>query len=273
VPGDDLIRADYAHRPEPAYFADHRPDAHQVVWQPDVYTSAGLIAGALGGMTIVDYGCGTAGKLVALADRFQIVGIDYGSNIEWCRRTHDVGRWVEHDFDGDEPVGVDVRGAVVVCADVIEHTTRPALLVAKLSQALNDGALAVLISTPERESTYGLWHAGPPPNEAHVREWTVRELSAFLRRAGLQHGSVGLTRSNTLDNQPNTILCVYVADRDRLEIVEDVLIDAPRPPAPPPPPPPPAPPPPAPPPPAPPPPPPTLTTRVRRRIARRIAGD
>ena len=90
----------------------------------------------------------------------------------------------------------------------------------------------MLISTPERDLTQGLWHHGPPPNVAHVREWNIRELGALLRRAGFEHGSLGLTRSNTVRNVAFTILAAYVSDPAHLTALEDALADAALPPVP-----------------------------------------
>src|SRR4029077_5069503 len=104
-------------------------------------------AAVLGARRILDFGCGTGGKLVALADRFEIVGIDYGPNIEMCRSTYDVGTWLVDDFEAPGAVDVDAAGAVVVCSDVIEHLRRPEVLLEKLRAARDGGALAVLIST------------------------------------------------------------------------------------------------------------------------------
>jgi SAM-dependent methyltransferase len=232
MPDEYEIRSGYTHRPEPEYFADTQTLSEPIVYQPEVYAHAAEAAAALGATRIIDFGCGTGGKLVELADRFEIVGIDYGPNIELCRSTYDVGTWLVDDFDAPGPVDVDPAGAVVVCSDVIEHVRRPEILLGKLRAALEGGAVAVLISTPERELTYGLWHHGPPPNRAHVREWSTRELAALLRRSGFEHGSVGLTRSNTVRNVAHTILAGYVADPARLDTLEDVLVDAALPPIP-----------------------------------------
>src|SRR4051812_7407972 len=113
------LDARYEARLEPNYFVDAELDA---VWQPDVYPEAAAIARAVGAGTIVDFGCGTAAKLVDLASEFAIVGIDYGENIRYCRDHYDIGEWIEADFDADDPVSVEgLDAAVVVCADVIEH--------------------------------------------------------------------------------------------------------------------------------------------------------
>jgi SAM-dependent methyltransferase len=232
MPDSHQIRSGYTHRPEPEYFADTQTLAGRIVYQPEVYAHAAEVAAALGGRRIVDFGCGTGGKLVELADRFEIIGIDYGPNIETCRSRYDVGTWLVDDFETPGAVDVDAAGAVVVCSDVIEHLRRPEVLLEKLRAALDGGAVAVLISTPERDLTQGLWHDGPPPNVAHVREWNVRELAALLRRAGFEHGSIGLTRSNTVRNHAHTILAAYVSDPAHLAALEDALVDAALPPVP-----------------------------------------
>jgi len=253
MPNDATIRAGYRHRPKPEYFADTETTLAQIVYQPEVYAHAAEVAAALGATHLIDFGCGTGGKLGQFANRFEIVGIDYGPNIEWCRQSYDFGTWIEHDLDAPDAVGVDAARGIVICSDVIEHVEHPDVLAAKLRAALNQGALAVLISTPEREVTHGLWHNGPPPNVNHVREWTIRELVAFLRRQGFHHGSAGLTRNNSVENVASTVLCAYVADPVNLPRLEDALIDAERPLAPS-------------------DSPPSKRLRVRRRLARRIAG-
>ena len=97
---------------------------------------------------------------------------------------------------------------------------RPELLVRKLAIALQT-ARAVVISTPERERTWGDLQMGPPPNVAHVREWTLGELAAFLESEGLEHGDMMLTRSNDRENQLATSLAVLVKTEDEAEIVRN----------------------------------------------------
>jgi len=223
--GEYMIRSGYESRPEPLYFVDLDPNT-DIVYQPDVYTHASELASALGAWRLIDVGCGKAGKLVALEEHFETFGIDHGENIAWCREHHSTGVWIEHDLEQPDPIPVDARDSIVVCADVIEHLRQPQHLAAGLLRLLEDGALAVLISTPEREGTYGPWHQGPPPNVAHAREWTIRELTTFLRRIGFRHGTAGLTRNNTAENQSSTILCVYTNNEDMLPLIEDTLIES-----------------------------------------------
>ena len=213
------IRAGYVARAAPRYFLDAEPG---VVWQPDVYAATACAAHALGARRIIDVGCGSAKKLVPLRDEFTLIGIDHGANLDGCRARYPWGDWRHHDLEEAAPLPVsddELDGAVLVSSDVIEHLMRPELLVRKLALALRHGARAVVISTPERERTWGAEQNGPPPNEAHVREWTLAELAAFLESEGLEHGDLLLTRSNDREHELATSLAVLVATESDAETV------------------------------------------------------
>jgi cyclopropane fatty-acyl-phospholipid synthase-like methyltransferase len=87
MPDEATIRVGYTHRPDPEYFADTEATLGRIVYQPEVYAHAAKIAAELGAAQLIDFGCGTGGKLARFAKRFEIIGIDYGPNIEWCRRS------------------------------------------------------------------------------------------------------------------------------------------------------------------------------------------
>lgn len=216
---DYFLPPEYRARLDPSYFAD---TGYEGVWQPDVYPESAALARRLKSRKIVDIGCGTADKLVQLHPEFEIVGIDYGSNIEACRERYDFGSWVEADFDHGQSLGVSNFGsAVLVCADVIEHLVHPERLVGMLSRALDAGADALVLSTPDRELTHGSGNLGPPPNPCHVREWTGAELERFLLSMGLA-GYFGRTRSNDVVPALRTIFAVVPgrAESQRAEVSE-----------------------------------------------------
>jgi 2-polyprenyl-3-methyl-5-hydroxy-6-metoxy-1,4-benzoquinol methylase len=182
----------------------------EVVWQPDVYRAAAIVAARLGARRIIDLGCGNGRKLVELHPAFELVGIDVGANIAGCRERYAVGTWLEHDLDQDASLPLareQLEGAVLVAADVIEHLHRPELLLRVIREAL-DVAEVAIVSTPERLLTHGVRHAGPPPNRKHVREWALDELAAFLAAEGFEHGTLGLTRSNDREGLRDTILAL-----------------------------------------------------------------
>ena len=208
-PGDDLsatavlnqvskykIKPGYVERESPAYFEDV-PDG--IVYQPDVYSLAGLLAQLVKAHYLVDLGCGSAQKLIDTSRRFSLVpiGLDYGANLVHCRNTYREGQWIEADFENPDPnlLGPDVlEQAVIICSDLIEHLRDPTSLVSLLKEWLRFARLG-MISTPERDVRWGVKHNGPPPNPHHIREWNAEELDSYLKESGLTVDFVGLTRS------------------------------------------------------------------------------
>jgi hypothetical protein len=223
MPGPYFTPAQYQSRSKPSYDTD----SGNVVWQPDVYDLTARIGDAIGASRLIDVGCGRAAKLVGHRPRFDLTGIDIATNIDHCRTTYPFATWIEHDLEeaGPLPIDlVDLRESVVVCADVIEHLVAPENLLGALAAALQV-APAALISTPERGLTSGIRHLGPPRNQCHVREWSIREFQAFLNSAGLVHQSLGLTRSNDRADQPHTILAIVARDAKILAEILPIAID------------------------------------------------
>lgn len=203
------IAPGYTSRAEPEY---HRDSGSGIVWQPDVYPVAAAIGGRLCSTRLIDLGCGYAHKLVPLARRFDIIGIDIGDNIAYCRQQHNAGTWIEHDLDEGGPLPVPVDRSVIVCADVVEHLRHPDLLLDTLRETLAD-ADAVVISTPDRELTRGRGDMGPPANPCHAREWTCSEFGSFLQERGFEHFVLGMTRSSDRDRDRRTIFArCYASD-------------------------------------------------------------
>ncbi len=136
----------YESRAEPEYFVD---EALNAVWQPDLYAEAGTVARRCGSRRIIDVGCGRAEKLVALYPEFEVVGIDFGSNILACRKRYPFGTWIEVDLDASRDFGIDdVGGATIVCGDVIEHLVHPERLLQMLtSRDIDRGAAAALFTS------------------------------------------------------------------------------------------------------------------------------
>jgi SAM-dependent methyltransferase len=208
------IRSDYIERPEPEYFDDSAYD-RSIVWQPDVYRDARNTARALAAPVIVDIGAGTGDKLSELTSDFPAIGLDFGANLDTCRARHPNIDWREYDAERDDalpPSTEEVAGAVLICADVIEHVPRPERLLGAVADALDRGAHLCLLSTPDRERTWGPAHLGPPPNPHDVREWTRDELVAFAQAEGIAAGIATWTRAHHLSLTFETIELVLVRD-------------------------------------------------------------
>jgi hypothetical protein len=197
---DYKLKSGYTSRPAPEYLVDLLEDSDGIVGQPDVYTRAAEVAAGLGATRIIDLGAGAGGKLTALAQSFEILGLDHGPNVELARRRFPAGTWREHDLDspGALPLTAEqLRGSVVVCANVIERLLRPELLLENLREIL-PSIEALVISTPDRDLTSGPDDFGPPADRSRVREWNVQEFAALLEAFGFDHGELALTRSDIL---------------------------------------------------------------------------
>jgi SAM-dependent methyltransferase len=207
--GPYFIKHGYRERSDPRY-----DDLTKVgtKWQAPVYRRAAEQARALDAARVIDVGCGD-GRNLSLIEGIAIVGLDYGSNLESARAAHPDVDFIEIDLDADEPaLPLETAGAVIVCADVIEHLRRPERLLARLRRALVEGAQLVLLSTPERDLWRGKAHYGPPPNETHVREWNASELNALLSSMSLV-GTLEVVQSNDLGPDRKTLLATITGVR------------------------------------------------------------
>jgi Methyltransferase domain len=201
VPTRFGLPANYRQRQQPEYFVDETDDG--VTWQPDVYPYAAQLAQHLGRDTVVDIGCGRAGKLTALASaqsNWQFIGVDFGANIRWCAQHLTFGQSIEADLETTTDLAIPVdalRRAVVVCSDVLEHLVRPDVALALIHRltVLGRNAPAVL-STPARERRAGADYLGEPRNPAHLREWTGDEFKSFLAASGFAIQDFQYTRSD-----------------------------------------------------------------------------
>ncbi|WP_441247336.1 class I SAM-dependent methyltransferase [Kitasatospora sp. McL0602] len=204
------IRAGYRHRTTVEYFADTTDD--DVTWQPDVYPYVATLAEHSGFDTLIDLGCGRAGKLAALAAErpdWTYIGVDFGDNLAWSRDNHAFGQWIDADLEKTEllPLAPDLlRRSVVVCSDVIEHLLDPLPLLALTRNLLSDGCSVAVLSTPAREFRSGYDAPGPPRNPSHVREWASDEFQALLRACGFEIHYAGVTRSDDASHGLSTQL-------------------------------------------------------------------
>lgn len=206
-----FLPVDYVPRLEMNYFDDKFSLHESIIFQPEIYPVVESLLQTTGRQRIVDVGCGV-GKKLAEAAAGQKIGIDFGSNLTHCRSAYpDAATWLEVDLSVPVPDDITAQigsGDVVVCSDVVEHIPDPRPLLAFLRCCFEQGAL-VVTSTPERVLVRGADHMGPPPNTAHVREWSIHEYHALLRASGLPPLYLGLTHNNNRDRLLRTIVSVH----------------------------------------------------------------
>ena len=205
------IKLGYASRQNPIYYIDESWAG--VTWQPMVYPFAAERAVRTGCDTIIDIGCGRAKKVARLREEqpsWNFIGVDYKSNIAWCKYNYNFGVWIEADLERPSLLfsDRDLKKTIVICADVIEHLISPAPLLDEIRSLLNNGACEAIISTPERDLTRGTDDFGPPANPCHVREWSTAEFRALLQAWDFRVDHLGLTRSHDAAPDEKTILAV-----------------------------------------------------------------
>lgn len=198
------IREGYTPNLTPKYFIDDQYDGKH--WQPDALPIAAYAANKIGCQRLVDVGCGRGSKLAPYEGEFNLVGIDYGANIQYAQKHNTFGVWIEQDLEQGFQL-LNPRLCVAVCADVIEHLVNPLPLLTSLLDVYYAGG-AVVLTTPDRERNYGADHLGPPENPSHVREWTLAELRNWLALYSLTPLWQGWTLNNDAERKHNTILII-----------------------------------------------------------------
>ncbi|MEZ5617038.1 MAG: methyltransferase domain-containing protein [Rhodocyclaceae bacterium] len=205
-----FIKPEYSPRQETHYFEDVAADETGIVHQPDVYTLAAFLGRKFDCSHILDIGCGRGRKLSSLHPDFKLVGIDFGSNIAYCKKEYSFGEWLEKDlekphYDLLPPHTLDKT--LIVCSDVVEHLSDPGGLLETLSYCLEHAPVAIL-TTPERDLVRGPDDNGPPANPAHIREWNRPELAQLLKAYGFKSAFLGLTCNNSRDLEKKTTLAI-----------------------------------------------------------------
>lgn len=204
------IKKDYKANLQNDYYSDVNEE--DVIWQPDVYGYAIEFARNNGIKNIIDIGSGNGEKLEAFKDEFAITFVDFGSNLDVVKKLFKKSKkkhtFVEQNFEEKFPALPEkiIKDSVVICSDVIEHIRDFTYLLDALVRYSRMTNL-LIVSTPERERTYGYDQDGEPLNRCHVREWNKDELKALFRESGMKF-SIGLTRSNDYTNARATICVV-----------------------------------------------------------------
>lgn len=210
-----FIKSGYVSRSHPSYLIDDLADSKGITHQPHVYPFAAFLARKFGCSRIIDIGCGSAKKLIKLHPEFEIIGIDNGTNIEYCRNEYDFGEWIEFDFEQPKSLTISdkvLQESTIICSDVIEHLVNPSNMHTVLKNWMNYAPVC-LLTTPERDLGRGENDNGPPANPHHVREWNMKELEQFFHPFASQLSFVGLTANNDQEFSKNTIMLVIEKNR------------------------------------------------------------
>jgi glycosyltransferase involved in cell wall biosynthesis len=205
-----FIKDGYHVRETANYFADTLTETEGIVHQPEVYPLAAEILRVLGGNTLIDLGCGRAQKLAQMHPEFDVIGVDFGENLQWCQNHYSFGTWLEHNFDHSPLTSLgnwNLERAALICSDIIEHLVRPEFLL-ETAASLLERAPFILFSTPERDLVRGPDDMGPPINPHHIREWNLAEFRDLLASSGMDIWASGLTVNNDYDWKKRSIAAI-----------------------------------------------------------------
>jgi len=185
-------------------------EVHDVIHQPDVYALVAFLAKKFNCSHVLDIGCGRGYELSKLHPDFALVGVDFGSNIAYCRTHYPFVEWLELDLEQAHPALLPkhvLSKTLIVCSDVIEHLCNPNGLLKTLENCLQYAPVAI-VTTPERDLVRGYDDCGPPANHSHVREWSLSEFSKLLKEFSFNIAFLGLTFNNNRDFEKKSIMSI-----------------------------------------------------------------
>ena len=123
--------------------------------------------------SILDIGCGSGFKLVKYLYNRTTIGVDIAETCARLQKRYPRRPWAISDFSA----AVTPKADLVIASDVIEHLADPDEL---LDFIVRVAPKYVVISTPDRNLLRVGTHNGPPSNPAHLREWSMADLDAYV---------------------------------------------------------------------------------------------
>lgn len=152
-------------------------------WQDEIYKYAKDIAVQNDYKTILDFGCGSAFKLIKYFNDYETIGIDLPQTVEILNKKYPDKIWK----DDLVPTECDV----LIASDVIEHMKNPNELLEFIEKC---NPKEIILSTPDRNLIQNISKDGPPNNIHHIREWSFEE---FARYIGDRFNIISHSISNT----------------------------------------------------------------------------
>jgi len=151
------IKAGYHHAKSALDFDDR---GNRDEWQKDVYLFASSIMKERNFSSVIDFGCGSAYKLINYLGEYVTTGIDLPEITQWLVSKYPERKWVTAPVKDHGVLEADL----IICSDTIEHIEKPEKLIEEIR---NIKSSLILFSTPERNGIAGKYDFGPPENPSH----------------------------------------------------------------------------------------------------------
>jgi hypothetical protein len=165
------IKAKYIHRKQPLH---HEDINYKDEWQKEVYEFAINIAEINKYITILDYGCGSAFKLIKYFEKYNFIGVEIEPTLAWLKFKYPNYRWL----NPEELLTIQTHFDLVICSDVVEHIPDPDQLMTLFKKL---DFKFIILSTPDRDLLKDKYHQlGPPANPTHCREWCFEEFEKYI---------------------------------------------------------------------------------------------
>jgi len=165
-----FIKENYNHKLDNLFFDDTELKDE---WQKEVYLYAKNIAEKNNYSCILDFGCGSAYKLISNFTDYKTIGIDLPYTVEFLKNKYPDKTWLTAH---DDLIDIDV----FIASDVIEHMKDPNVLIDYIKKC---NPKEIILSTPDRNLKvlyYNEPEDGPCLNPCHLREWNYTEFRNYI---------------------------------------------------------------------------------------------
>lgn len=181
---------------------------------PDVYPFAAYLGKRLDCKYIIGVGELAADNLIDFYPEFEVIGIVHASNVQAYRRQYEFGTWLS--WDQQSSTGISLANhilerAIIVCTMAMDRLENSVQLLQMLKEWLDHAPVCLL--TISENDLMRLSDTVTRLHEVHPGKSQLSEMECFLRAAGFNVEFIGLTATDNINYEKQTILAVMTNSR------------------------------------------------------------